>query len=59
MFVYISEKLKVDLVSHADVVNDLFLSLQKLLNLRTSNVGLHVVVVIYCVHRMNFIWVEI
>lgn len=47
------------IVSREDDVNDLFSSLQKLLNLRTSNAGLHMIAFIYCVHRMDFIWVEI
>jgi len=59
MFSYISQEFKVGIVSREDDVNDLFSSLQKLLNLRTSNAGLHMIAFIYCVHRMDFIWVEI
>jgi len=59
MFAYISEKLKVGLVPREGVVKDLFFSFKKLLNLRTSNSGLHMIAVIYCVHRVDFIWVEI
>jgi hypothetical protein len=56
--VYIAEKLKVGHFSHEDVANELFLSLQKLLNLKTCNGGLHMISVIYCAHCMDFIRME-
>jgi hypothetical protein len=46
LLVYIYEELKVGHVSHEDAVKELFVSLQKLLNLRTSNGGLHMSAVV-------------